>query len=282
MRRDEPLAAYTALGVGGKADLFYITETSGDLVKAIRLARSFKVPVTVIGTGTGIVVADSGIRGLVVKNTSKRIQIKPQKSFFDLFRKKVIRKAEVVIDGGVEIDYAIEELKNMGILGFEKYTNLSGTIGAIVSNEEGKEFLKKVSILDEHGGVRSVGGDKKVGTNIVTDATYQLCFGEVKKTKKVGKKRIAGVRVFADLHEDEILALGYPSTDMGYIIGEILNMKGYKRGKMAISDQDQNRIVNLGGGTAEEFVALVEEIKSRARESIGIELVEKVVRLGWS
>ena len=81
----EPMSAHTTLKVGGEADLFYETETSGDLVKAVRLGRSFGVPVTVIGEGSGVVVGDKGIRGMVVKSSSERIQIRPQSELYGYF-----------------------------------------------------------------------------------------------------------------------------------------------------------------------------------------------------
>jgi len=281
VKRNEPLAEQTVLGVGGKADLFYTTENSGNLVKAVRLARSFQVPVTVIGEGHGVVISDNGVSGLVIKNTSERIVIKPQKSIFDFFRKREVNKAEVVIDSGVRIKNAIEKMVSMGIVVPEKFELLKGSLGAVVSFDEGKELLKKVSILDEHGGVKSIGADKKVGTNIVIDATYLLNYGDTKLINdKTNKKIERGIKVFEDIGEDEQLALGYSTRDVGHIIGEILNMKGFKIGKMEISDVDFNVIVNKGGGTALDFIKIVEEIKNRARESIGVELTEKVVRLG--
>lgn len=282
LRLNEPMSAHTALGVGGLADLFYTTENSGDLVKAVRLCRTFKIDVTVIGEGSGVVVSDSGIRGLVVRNKSERVQIKPQRSLVNFFRKRQVKKVEVVIDSGVEVRTAVDKLNSLGIVGLEKYSSHFGSVGAMVCNGEGKDFLKKMSILDTHGGVRSIGANKEIGENILTDVTYILSYGEVKKPIKKGgiKKRKSLVGVFENISEDEQKTLGYSTGDAGYIIGEILNMKGFGVGKMAIADDNQNEIVNLGGGKAEEFIALVEEIKSRAREAIGIELVEKFVRLG--
>jgi len=277
------MSAHTTLGIGGKADLFYTTENSGDLVKAVRLCRTFKVPVTVIGEGGGVVVSDSGIRGMVIKNKSERIQIKPQKNIFDVFRKKHIKKAEVTIDSGVKIDVAIAKLQALGITGLEKYASLTGNMGALIGNGEGREGLKRVSVLDIHGGVRSMGVDKKFRENIIIDATYVLGYGVPMKWGKrtILKKAKSVAKVFEDIPEDEQKTLGYLTRNAGFIIGEILNMKGFRVGKMAISDRDQNEIVNLGGGRAEDFIALVEEIKSRVREAIGIELEEKVVRLGF-
>lgn len=281
IKRDEPLSLHTSLGVGGKADLFYTTSTSGDLVKAVRLARSFNVPVNVIGEGGGVVVSDTGLRGLVICNKSERIQVKPQKNIFDFFRKREIKKAEVIIDSGVGVENAMKKLHSLGIVGFEKFASYTGSIGAMVSNGEGKEFLRKMSVLDEHGGVKSLGVDKAIGKNIVMDATYILSYGKISSCirRKFSKKRSVQ-KVFEDINEEERQVLGYPVCDAGYIVGEVLNLKGFKIGKMKVSLVNQNEIINTGKGKAGDFVALVEEIKRRSRETIGIELIEKVMRLG--
>lgn len=289
LKLDEPMSRHTTLGVGGKADLFYVTENSGDLVKAVRLCRSFKVPVTVIGEGRGIAVSDLGIRGLVIRNKSERIQIKPQKSIFDFLLRREVKRVEVVIDSGVSIDEAIDRLVSVGIVGLEKLVELRGSIGAVVKNKEAGERLRRVSVLDDHGGVRSLGKDKDIGSQIVVDATFLLDYGKteglVKKIALVRNKRkrmfahSAG-EVFEDIEVEEQKTLGYPTKAASFVIGEVLNMKGYVHEKLMVSKSDGNVIINLGGGRATDFIELVEEIKSRAREAIGIELVEKVKRMG--
>lgn len=287
IKRDKLLSEYVNLGVGGKADLIYTTETSADLVKAVRLARSFDVPVTVIGSGTGVVISDKGVRGLVIINRSERVQIKPKRSIFDIFRKKEVTKAEVVVDSGVEIEKVVDKLLDLGILGFERMASLTGTIGAVISDGEGRDGLVKVSVLDEHSGVRSIDTSKEI-KGVVIDVTYHLGYGKTEEVRRMVEKQRRKKRyllnssgkVFESINESEQLALGYRTRDPGYIVGEILNMKGFSVGKMMISKGDSNIIENLGGGKTEEFVSLVEEIKRRAREAIGIELVEKVVRVG--
>lgn len=278
------MSAHTTLRVGGKADLFYVTETSGDLIKAIRLARSFGVPVTVIGEGSGVVVGDGGLEGIVVKSRSERIQIKPHRSLTDFFRKPGQKKVEVTIDGGVKASVAKKKLEEKGIETFDDLDEYAGSIAGMVREGLGKEYLKNMSVIDNHGGVKSIQHGKEMKDNVVIEATFLLTEGkkEKKKEKPSAAKRGHGfvVKVFEDLAKEEIEMLGYATNDPAYLIGEILNMKGFRMGRMRVAIQNQNTIENLGGGTAEEYVKLVEEIKNRAREAVGIELTEKVVRLG--
>ncbi|HOX96563.1 MAG TPA: FAD-binding protein [Candidatus Woesebacteria bacterium] len=284
---NEPMSAHTTLGVGGEADIFYKTENSGDLVKAIRLAKSFQVPVTVIGEGSGVVFGDLGIEGIVIRSNSKRIQIKPIRSFTDIFIKKEVKKMEVTIDGGMGTQMALKELDGKGIVGLECMKNYRGSIAGAVLDGLGREFLKKISIIDVHGGVKTKTPGKNVEGSVIVDATFVLRSGvQNQKLKKRGekikeKKQSRSVsKVFEDLPEEEVKILGYPTGNPAYLIGDVLNMKDFRLGKMKISRSDANTVVNLGKGTAKNYVQLVEEIKNRARDAVGIELAENVVRLG--
>jgi UDP-N-acetylmuramate dehydrogenase len=324
------MSAHTTLRIGGKADLFYTTETSGDLIKAVRLARSFDVPVTVIGGGSNILVSDLGVRGLVIKNKSKKIAIHREGKLHAILRGMVGARwtasdkgskkydfadldyeendkpdVEVVLDSGVNLQVAMVELLNQGVTGLQWYSRIPGTIGgAIFNNIHGgshifAEIVKKVVVLDEHGGVKTITGknlkwdyDKSRfhdSGEVILEATLVLKLGDVERAKRVAEEwrkrkmvqpmNSAGC-VFKNISEDDRAILGYPTTSVGYIIENVLNMTGYKSGKVAIAKDHHNFIVNTGKATAKDFLALRDEIVRRARESIGIELEDEIIRIG--
>src|SRR5437762_12053287 len=66
--RAEPLAPYTSLRIGGPADFFLRVATEKDLLDAIQVARENELSVFVLGGGTNLLVADRGIRGVVLQN----------------------------------------------------------------------------------------------------------------------------------------------------------------------------------------------------------------------
>jgi hypothetical protein len=78
-KRNEPLSLHTTLGIGGPTDIFYEALDSNELVGAVRLARNLGLGVTVIGAGSNILVGDKGIRGLTIRNSSKRIAVGSRK-----------------------------------------------------------------------------------------------------------------------------------------------------------------------------------------------------------
>ena len=330
VRRNEPLSAHTTLGIGGKADLFYITESSGDLVKAVRLARSFQVPVTVIGGGSNILVGDGGVRGLTIKNRSKKITIHKEGKIHAILRGVVSARwmrstktsskkdftdinydesdkpdVEVVLDSGVNLQVAMAQLFDQGGTGLQWYSRIPGTVGgAVYNNIHGEthtfaEIVKKVVILDKHGGIKTVAGKNlKLGYDysrfhesgeIILEVTLVLKAGDVERARKTAdewKRRKATQPmnsagcVFKNISEEERAILGYPTTSVGYIVENILNMSGFKVGGAVIAKEHHNFIVNRGGATAKDFLAVRDEIVKRAREGVGIELEDEIIRIG--
>lgn len=189
VRLDEPLSQHTSLKVGGLADIFYEAKSSGELIKAFRLARGFGVPATLLGGGTNVVISDLGIRGLVVKNTGGKIDIQERK-FLGFKSHKIIPASqklsvitdligesnmadlnydeakfpdiEVVIESGVDLQTAIGKLLENGVTGLQWFARIPGTVGgAVYCNVHGgnhflMEYVKQITLLNEHGGVEKV------------------------------------------------------------------------------------------------------------------------------
>lgn len=330
VKQNEPLSAHTTLRVGGKADLFYTTDCSGDLVKAIRLARSFGVPVTVIGGGSNILVSDSGVRGLVIKNKSKKITVHKEGKIHSLLREVVGARwmgvakkekktdftdlnyeekdkpdVEVVLDSGVNLQVAMVSLFEMGVTGLQWYARIPGTIGgAVFNNIHGgthtfAEIVKKVVVLDKNGGIKTVSGkglkmdyDKsrfQDSGEIILEVTLVLKQGDVaraqtaadewRKRKMIQPMNSAGC-VFKNISEEDRVTLGYPTSSVGYIVENVLNMTGFKVGGAAIAKEHHNFIINTGKATAKDFLKVRDEIVQRAREGVGIELEDEIIRVG--
>ena len=67
VRRDAPLKGLTTFRVGGPADWLVDTHGSAEILTALALARQAGVPVTVLGGGSNVLIADRGVRGLVIR-----------------------------------------------------------------------------------------------------------------------------------------------------------------------------------------------------------------------
>jgi UDP-N-acetylmuramate dehydrogenase len=121
-RRDEPLARYTAMRVGGPADLLIVCERTDDVVGAVELARRHNVPWRVLGGGCNVLVADRGVRGLVIVNRAARITFDPAAG---------VAWAEA----GALLAVLAREAVERGLAGLEWAAGLPGAVGgAVVGN----------------------------------------------------------------------------------------------------------------------------------------------------
>jgi len=200
---NEPLSRHTVVAIGGPADIWYESKTSEDFINVIKNARKLEVPVTVLGRGSNTLISDRGIRGLVIRNTSKEIKIGDEEPFKETVSlKKEIKEVvsrwdsvttenggrtmydfkdldydesnlpliEVKIDSGVDMPFAMNFLLNKGITGLQWYSRIPGNLGGwIYNNVHGgthfiKEVIKSVQVLDEK-------------SNVVTFKASDLHFG---------------------------------------------------------------------------------------------------------
>ena len=67
VRTQVALAPLTTFKVGGPADILFETQGADEVVQAIKAARAAGVPVTLLGGGSNVLVADAGVRGLVIR-----------------------------------------------------------------------------------------------------------------------------------------------------------------------------------------------------------------------
>jgi UDP-N-acetylmuramate dehydrogenase len=76
-----PLAPYTTVKIGGPADIFVHTKSSEELKNILSFCRdarsrvSTNIPITILGNGSNVLISDSGIRGIVIKNDSTTFSI---------------------------------------------------------------------------------------------------------------------------------------------------------------------------------------------------------------
>ena len=69
-REQEPMDRHSTMRVGGPADLFVTVRTGAELAGAVRCCRELGLPFAVIGRGSNLIVADSGVRGVVIRQAA--------------------------------------------------------------------------------------------------------------------------------------------------------------------------------------------------------------------
>lgn len=147
VKLDYPIAEYTSLGVGGPAKLFFIAFTVKELVKIITFCRELKIPYFIFGTGSKIMIADSGFDGVVVKNRTKNISIVSVKGKVSKFGIGV-EEAMVEVESGVSIGKLVEFLDSQGLSG-QEFIGISGSVGGnIFLNLALQAKVKSIKVLN--------------------------------------------------------------------------------------------------------------------------------------
>jgi UDP-N-acetylmuramate dehydrogenase len=291
--RDEPLARFTTMRVGGTADLFAVVHNPFELRALVKFARSRALPYTLLGRGSNVVIADAGIRGLVIQDRAEGSRIDGDRYH----------------DGaGVAMARAATETQKAGLTGLEYGLAIPGTVGGAVWANAGAHDAETASVL-ESATVLLVDGTEVVvpaaelrfayrdsrfkdaaplpsggPAEIVMGATFRLASAD----PDVIKGRLDEIRRWRQTHQP----LGIPSAgsvfrnpegdSAGRLIDD-LGLKGTRIGGAIGSEKHANFITNDRKGTASDVRRLGELVRRRVREAYGIELRFEIEFVGdWS
>jgi len=292
--RDEPLARFTTMRVGGPADLFATVHNAHELRALVRFARTRELPHLVLGRGSDIVIADAGVRGLV-------IQVRAEGSRTDGDR--------YTAEAGVQMARAATETQRAGLTGLEFGLAIPGTVGGAVWANAGAHDADIAGVL-ESARVLAIDGtetimaatelgfsyrDSRFKTpdvgrpagsprDIVIDATFRLAMAE----PEVIKARLDEIRHWRQAHQP----LGLPSAgsvfrnpdgDSAGRLIEAAGLKGTRIGGAVVSEKHANFIVNDEKGSATDVRSLAEHVRAEVLARDGIALEFEIEFVGdWS
>ena len=143
IRENVSLKDLTTFHIGGNADYFVSVESLDELRKAVYFARERSVQVTVLGSGSNVLVSDNGVRGLVIHNTIRGIEF--------LHREDGVTIASV--GAGVVWDDLVQRTVEEGLWGIENLSAIPGTVGATpVQNvgAYGTEVARVITAVDAY------------------------------------------------------------------------------------------------------------------------------------
>lgn len=171
---NEPLKDYTALSSGGLARIFFIAFTTSELIKIIKMCRQLKLPFFIFGTGSKIMISDSGIDGLVIKNRTKNIKTVSVKGKVTKFGIGV-SEAQIEVDSGVSINKFCEYLESQGLEN-SAFERIPGSIGGnLILNRFLQTKVKSIKILTQLSEIEEISIDNfKAGKDIIISAVFKL------------------------------------------------------------------------------------------------------------
>ncbi len=294
LQEQAPLAPLTTFKVGGAADLLLSVDSSDDVRRAIGIAREHGLPVTLLGGGSNVLVADAGVRGLVIRTRGGEVrQVAPDR---------------IRADAGVTINGLVRWTINHGLAGLEAWAGTPGTVGgAIYGNAhfQGRnisDLVSQVTLIDGAGAVVDVptpamefGYDFSRlhrTREVVLAADFFARPGEPDALRAVARGSLAyrkRTQPLASPSAGCIFQNPDPARDrvpdgIPWSAGALVDragLKGSREGQARVSPTHANFIVNEGDATAAEIRSLIERCKREVQRQFGVELREEIVYLGF-
>lgn len=273
---EEPLAPMTTWRIGGPAELLAHPADRDDLVLAVSQANEEGVPWRILGNGSNLLVADEGVRGLVLRL---------RKTLDDLHRDG----RRLTAGAGLMSPRLASSAAALGLSGIEFLSGIPGTLGgAIIMNagchgHEIGDSVEEVEYLEADGTLnrydrracrfRYRGSGFRGGAGVVLAATLALAPGDPAEMKKIRAEHAAARR------KSQPTAL--PSCGSvfqnpeGDFAGRLIDEAGLKElrsGEIQISDKHANFFVNHGGGSSADVLALVERVEAEVDRRFGVKL----------
>lgn len=290
---DVPLARFTTMRIGGSADVLASVSSEDDIVALAGVARRHGVPITLLGGGSNVIVADAGIRGLTLRVHGGAIA--PDAA------------GAVRADAGVTINGLVRWLASRGLAGLQAWAGTPGTVGgAICGNAhfQGRlisEHVLGVRLLDRTGAIADVAaGDMAFGYDrsrvqqtgeVVLSVLFAVTPGaspdalrdEARASLAFRKRtqplhRASAGCIFQNPDDDVAVPPGVPRS-AGALVDRA-GLKGATQGGALVSPQHANFIVADAGTRAADVRALVDRCREAVERTHGIRLDEEVVYLG--
>jgi UDP-N-acetylmuramate dehydrogenase len=275
-----PLAPRTSVRVGGPADLLVRPEDPAALPSLLAACASRALPVFFLGGGANLLVADAGIRGVVV-----RMPAEPGEEPVDGER--------LVLPAGAPVSRLVQRAQAAGLVGCEFAAGIPGTLGGALAMNAGTRIGEMKDVV-ERVEVATVDGLRWIPASdlgfayrtcrlppgaAVTRVAFRLRHGDVAASRAtMDADREYRRRTQPLTWPTWGSTFRNPPGDHAGRLVEAAGLKGHREGDAMWSDLHANFIVNLGGATARDCLALVRMARRRVREKFGVEL-ELEVRL---
>ena len=280
---NEPLARHTTWRIGGPARWFCRVRSESGLTRVLRRAQADGVPVALLGMGSNILAADAGFPGFVVRLDGEFLSVRIEGDVLEA-------------GGGAALGGVCAAAARAGLSGLEAISGIPSSMGGAVRINAGAyggeifDVLESVRVVERGGEARTAAAEEiphgyrwtrlcETG-EIVASARMRLTPASreaiAEKTQAVALKRRGALP--SEPNAGSVFK-NPPGEFAGRLI-EACGLKGARSGGAEISTRHANVIVNTGGATAEDVLALMERMREEVLARFAITLSPEVEMLG--
>jgi UDP-N-acetylmuramate dehydrogenase len=276
-----PLENYCTWRIGGPADLLIEPQNIAQIQRLRRFASEHALPLVTIGQGSNLLFSDAGVRGIVLRLGPRLARLR-------------IDQERIIAEAGVWVPGLARKAQQAGLAGLEHIVGIPGTVGGLVLMNGGShrqcigDLVERVTLVTPDGEIQEL--NAKACDFSYRHSALQKSGGvvvAVELTCPRGERRAIRQAMLADLRERrQKFPLRLPNCGSVFLstaamhasvgppgrIIEERGLKGLRAGKAEVSLRHANFIVNRGGATADDVLALITTIRAAVRNAIGFEL----------
>lgn len=282
-RFHQPMSAHTTWGVGGPAWCVCRVHSAEEAGLVVRATEEAGLPWMVLGRGSNLLVSDKGYAGVMLRLSGPLSSLRREDD------------RHLWAGGGAPLATAVKFAAQLGLAGLEWAAGIPGTVGGAVATNAGawgsdmSRVAEDISLLLHEGLVRQQRGTalpagyrrrRLPDKSLVLAARLRLepdapeaVAGRTEKLSQRRDQRQPGGRTAGSVFKNP------PGTSAGRLI-EQAGCKGLSQGGAQVSQRHANFIVNRGGASARDVMALISQVQERVRRFCGVELEPEVEVVG--
>ena len=284
VRVDEPMSRHCSFRIGGPADVFAQPGSEEELTELVSLLQSGKVPWTVIGRGTNLLVCDEGLDGVVIK-------------LGDGFASARAEGTELFAQAGISLSRLAVLARLSGLTGLEFAHGIPGSLGGAVMMNAGayggemKDVVVSVRALDPDGEIRTYSGGELSFSyrrsrfaecgGVILSAALSLTRGDgeeiERRMRSLAEKR-AGSQPL-----DKPSAGSTFKRPQGYFAGKLIQdagLRGYQVGGAQVSEKHCGFVINKEKALSRDIRQLITDVQIQVESQFGVHLEPEVKFVG--
>ena len=283
-REKEPMAAHTTFRIGGPAELYLVPADEEQLAATVRLLRSEGLRWQILGNGSNVLVADSGIEGVLIHMEDKKSVPEYRTEGGTVL---------ATVTAGMSLSGFARDACERGLADMEYATGIPGTVGGGVVMNAGayegeiRHSLREVTVITAEGERRVLpAADLKLSYrySVIPEKGY-LVTGATFALKEGDRDGIRAKVLELSARRREKQPLEYPSAGStfkrptGYYAGKLIEeagLRGYTVGGAQVSEKHCGFVINRGGATCADVKKLIADVQRIVLEKSGVKLEPEV------
>jgi len=279
VREAEPLAPHTWFHLGGPAEFFAEPNTVEELAALVRRCHDAGVQIRLLGGGSNLLVRDDGIEGLVVRLSTAA------------FAEISVHGRTVTAGGGAKLGHVVSTVVREGLAGLETLVAIPGTVGGALHGNAGSrggdvgQWTSRATVMTRAGEVFQRERDELVFSyrqSSLDELAILACQFQLEEddpqelTKRMQTQWIVkkAAQPLGDKPAGSIFK--NPRGISAGMLIEQAALKGTRVGGAEVSDRNANFIIVSPEATSTDVLKLIELVRSRVAEHLGVELETEI------